>query len=381
MVKANKVKRNGNTFNQTIQGSEFIDDFKEWKKHCLSIDDSRLMLKNSTTLYDFLFNHVFNNIRVGSKNADRNGEGAREALEVIEGILEDKRGITENHVIVIKAMAETVLSHKNTTLDPKDILFTEYEEDEAGEKVKPVKVRGHYRTEKYAKKHGGESVPSEWLSGKNPPHMALFSEGESEWAKPKGLYYILKDAKADIEDTIIDYIYVYDLVAGKNDAKFLEEIAALERFMDKVVNDSKFWNNGGKLLVPKLRKALQSQTFDVNKGNKEQDAVRALTGAGKRGDKGSLVGKIEHFQIKRATSLPILSLVDNALKRKGTNKAPNGYRAWQGERKTGFDYRKTARELYPETYAEGKKPDKGKQRFRPDAKIISKMWQAHLWRD
>jgi len=371
MVKANKVKRNGNTFNQSIEGSEFIDDYKEWKENCLSIDESQLMLKNETTLYDFLFNHVFNNIREGSKNASRNGEGAREALEVIEGILEDKRGITENHVIVIKAMAETVLSLKDTTLDPKDILFTEYEEDDAGEKVKPSIVRGHYRTEKYAKKHGGKAVDSEWLSGKNPPHMALFSEGSTEWSKPKGLYYILKDAKADVEDTIIDYIYVYDLVAGKNDAKFLEQIAALERFMDKVVNNNKFWNAGGKLLVPKLRKELQSETFKVNLGNKEQDAVRALTGAGKRGDKGSLVGKIEHFQIKRATSLPILSLVDNALKRKGTNKAPNGYRAWQGERKTGFDYRKTAKEKFGENTG----------KYKPTAKVISKMWQAHLWRN
>ena len=141
--------------------------------------------------------------------------------------------------------------------------------------------------------------------------------------------------------------------------------------MDKVVNDTKFWNAGGRLLVPKLRKELQSETFKVNLGNKEQDAVRALTGAGKRGDKGSLVGKIEHFQIKRATSLPILSLVDNALKRKGTNKAPNGYRAWQGERKTGFDYRKTAKEKFGE--------DTGK--YKPTAKVISKMWQAHLWRN
>ena len=374
MVKANKVKRNGNTFNQSIEGSEFIDEYKEWKENCLSIDESKLMLKNETTLYDFLFNHVFNNIRVGSKNAGRDGEGAREALLVVEGLLEDDRGITGAHIKVINAMADTVHSLKDTTLDPKDILFTEYEETEAGEKLKPIEVRGHYRTDRYKKKHGGEVVPSEWLSGKNPPHMALFSKGESEWAKPKGLYYILKDAKEGLgpkgEKTQITYVQVYNLVAGKNDAKFLEQLAALEKFMDKVVNNNKFWNAGGKLLVSKLRKELQAQEFTVNLGDKEQTAARALTGAGEAGKEGSLVGKIERFKIKRATSLPILSLVDNALKRKGTNKAPNGYRAWQNERKTGFDYRKTAREKFGE--------DTGQ--YKPESKVISKMWQSLLWR-
>jgi len=374
MTKTNKVKRNGNTFNQSLEGSDFIDDYKTWKENCLSITESELMLKNDTTLYDFLFNHVFNNIREGSKNAGRDGEGAREALEVIEGILEDKRGITGAHVKVIHAMAERVLSHKDTTLDPKSILFTEYEKDEANEKIKEDKVYGHYRTENYKKKHGGEAAPSEWFAGKNPPHMALFAKESGTYAKPKGLYYILKDAKESVgpkgEKTTISYVEVYDLVAGKNDAKFLEQFATLEKFMDKVVNDKKFWNAGGKLLVPKLRKEIQAQEFKLNLGDKEQTAARALTGAGKAGQESSLVGKIERFKIKRATSLPILSLVDNALKRKGTNKAPNGYRAWQGERKTGFDYRKTAKEKFGE--------DTGK--YKPDAKVISKMWQTLLWR-
>lgn len=374
MVKTNKVKRNKNVFSQSIEGGDFIDDYKTWKDHCLSIDDSQLMLKNSTTLYDFLFNHVFNNIRIGSKNAGSDGKGAREALEVIEGLLEDERGITGAHITVINAMAEVVFELKDTTLDPKDILFTEYEKTGADEKLRPVEVRGHYRTENYTKKHGGEAVPSEWLSGKNPPHMALFSKESSEFAKPKGLYWILKEAKEDVgpkgEKTTITYAEVYNLVAGKNDAKFLEQFAALEKFMDKVVNDNKFWNAGGRLLVTKLRKEIQAQEFKLNLGDKEQTAARALTGAGAAGKGSSLVGKIERFKIKRATSLPILSLIDNALKRKGTNKAPNGYRAWQGERKTGFDYRKTAKEKFGE--------DTGK--YRPDAKIISKMWQALLWR-
>ena len=198
MTKTNKVKRNGNTFSQSLEGAEFIDDYKTWKDNCLSITESDLLVENSTTLYDFLLNHVFENIRDNSKNAGRDGEGAREALLVIEGLLEDKRGITGAHIKVINAMAETVLSHKDTTLDPKSILFTEYDKDEAGEKINERRVEGHYRTARYKKKHGGQEAPAEWFAGKNPPHMALFAKESGTYAKPKGLYWILKDAKESV---------------------------------------------------------------------------------------------------------------------------------------------------------------------------------------
>lgn len=373
MVKPNKVKRNGNTFEQSLEDSDFIADYKEWKDHCLSIDESKLMVKNETTLFDFLLNHVFNNIREGSVNRGRDGEGAREALEVIEGLLEDNDGITVAKAKIINSMADVIFALKDDTLDPKDILFTEYEEDEQGDKVRPVTVRGHYRTEKYAEKHGGKATPTDWRAGKNPPHMALFSEGESEFAKPKGLYYILKEAKAGVgkkgEKTIIDYVYVNNLVLSESKTVTeLEKLAEVEKYADKIVNNTAFWK-GGKLMIPKLRKDLQRQIFRINRGKKEQTAVRALTGAGALTDNNSLAGTIERFKIDRATSLPLIKLIENALKRKGTNKAPDGYRAWQSERKGGFDYRKTRREKFGED-AQGNL----------DAKVISKMWQSHLWR-
>ena len=373
MVKPNKVKRNGNTFEQSLDDSDFIADYKEWKDHCLSIDESALMVKGETTLYDFLFNHVFNNIREGSVNSGRDGEGAREALEVVEGLLEDKDGITVAKAKIINSMADIVFELKDTTLDPKDILFTEYEEDEQGDKVRPVEVRGHYRTEKYADKHGGKAVDSEWLAGKNPPHMALFSEGESDFAKPKGLYYILKEAKAGVgkkgEKTTITYVEVNNLVLSETKTVTeLEKLAEVEKYADKIVNNTAFWK-GGKLMIPKLRKNIQQQIFRINRGKKEQTAVRALTGAGALTDNNSLAGTIERFKINRATSLPLIKLIENALKRKGTNKAPDGYRAWQSERKGGFDYRKTRREKYGEN-AKGNL----------DNKVISKMWQSFLWR-
>ena len=71
-----------------------------------------------------------------------------------------------------------------------------------------------------------------------------------------------------------------------------------------------------------------------------------------------------------STATPIINLVDRALKRANTNKAPNGYRAWQNTTKRGFDYRKTRREKFGEE-AQGNL----------DNKVISKMWQQLLWRN
>ena len=88
---------------------------------------------------------------------------------------------------------------------------------------------------------------------------------------------------------------------------------------------------------------------------------------GKRDDPQAIAGKVTTFRLV-ATATPIITLVDRALKRKGTNKAPNGYRAWQNRTKRGFDYRKTREEKYGE----------GTQS--PKNKVISKLWQAHLWR-
>ena len=106
---------------------------------------------------------------------------------------------------------------------------------------------------------------------------------------------------------------------------------------------------------------------------KDQQIIRELARLGKRDDPEAIAGKVTEFKLT-ATALPLLTLVDRALKRKGTNKAPNGFRAWQSDRKTGFDYRKTAREKYPDTYQDDD------FKLNPDQKVISKMWQMNLWR-
>ena len=117
---------------------------------------------------------------------------------------------------------------------------------------------------------------------------------------------------------------------------------------------------------PELRKELEATEFKVKPN--EQAPTREITNLGRVDEKDAIAGTVVSFRLT-ATATPIIELVDRALKRANTDKAPNGYRAWQGDTKRGFDYRKTRREKFGEQ-AQGNL----------DNKVISKMWQMNLWR-
>ena len=371
--KKKQVKMGGNTFNQNIESFKFVKDFITWKENCQSISGDDLFVENVPTLYDFLFTHVFGNIREGSVNSGRDGEGAREALQVIEGIV-DGSVFTQGEAMIINAMAEVLAELKDTSLDPKDILFTEFVETRGGKKRRKVELRGHYRSPAYEKKTGKKAAPAEWFAGKNPPHEALFAESSNRWAKPKGLLAIMQEAKEMVRDDLeISDLEIEEIRGGAPPRDF-DEISAIGDYFDNVIKNPVFWNAGGKLLVNKVRQDLQARSFKLK--NKDQELVASLARFNAEGDKKTPAGKIVDFKLT-STATPIIELVDRALKRAGTNKAPNGYRAWQNSRKRGFDYRKTAKEAFPKTYDE----PKGKGfRMKPDQKVISKMWQARLWR-
>jgi hypothetical protein len=367
MVKETKKKKEvthqGNTFNQDVESLQFIQDYRTWKDNCQSISGDDLYVENVPTLYDFLFTHVFNNIRAGSRNANRDGQGAREAIEVIEGIL-DGTVFTEGEGLVISTMAEVLAELQDTSLDPKDILFTEWAETRGGKRRRKVKLYGHYRSEAYEKKTGKKAAPAEWFAGKNPPHEALFSETSNKWAKPKGLLHIMREAKDMIAGMEINDLEIEEIRGGAPPREF-DNISAIGDYFDSVIKNPAFWSAGGKLLVKKVRQDLQARSFKLK--NKDQELVASLARFNAEGDKKTPAGKIIDFKLT-STATPIIDLVDRALKRAGTNKAPNGFRAWQNARKRGFDYRKTRREKFGEE-AQGNL----------DNKVISKLWQSHLW--
>lgn len=372
--KKNFVPHKGNKVNQKLKNPKFVDEFNEWRSHCQSVSGADLKVKNIPNLYAFLKKH-FTNVRQNSRNAQFIGEGANELLTIIERGVDDDL-FTIEFAKIVEQLATVLDEYKDTgndaggkgiAADPAFILFTEKVTGRAGQKLRDKVVQGHYRTKTYVGE-GGDAVPDEWLAGQNPPHQALYSETATAFAQPRGLYHIMKDASKGMgknAENFSDMEVEVGTIPEGFEASDFEEISSIERYFDKVVRNRAFWK-GGRLILSKLRKDFQNQTFIMS--NKDQSTVRELANLGKVGEKDAIAGKVESVKLT-ATALPLITLVDRALKRKNTNKAPDDYRAWQSERKTGFDYRKTAREAFGDKA--GKNPNK---------KVISKMWQQYLWR-
>jgi len=362
----------GNTFRQEFQNSKFIQEYAEWKDNVQAISGEDMGVVNIDTLWDFLIVHVFENIREGSVNQGRDGEGTIAALEAIESVIEGE-SLTILNVMEIKKAAETLEKLKDGTLDPRLILFTEKEYDDNGDVIDTTNLRGHYRTDKYVKRRKaagskGElpAVDSGWYSGSgNPPHWAVFG-GNTKYAKPRGLLEIMKDISTEVgkegKNIFIEDLDIQNL-KGKNAAQRVAGLSEVEKYFNKVIKNEAFWNAGGRLLVSKVAKDFAAQEFRITP--REQTLVRILSGIGVGKD--SKAGTIRTVKFS-GTALPIIQLVDSALIRAQKKTAPNGYRAWQNARRTGFDYRKTAREKY------------GPDTKNPNTKVISKRWQEHLWK-
>jgi len=386
MVKETKKKKEfqnhkGNKVKQT-HDFPFIESFNTWRTHCQQIGSGDLQVKNIPNLYNMLKNHLKDPyIRGGSRNDGRNNEGAVQFLNVIEGFVDEPDNLfTVQQAQLIANLANVLEKMKDTgkdiggdtaAYDPAFILFTEKPKSATGETLAVREVQGHYATEWYAERNEGVSaVPKDWLAGNNPPHQALFSKTATKYAKPKGLLYIMKDAENMEEET--DMEVEVDTIPSGVDEVDIDEIKSVEDFFNGVVKNTAFWSAGGKLLINKLRRELQATTFTVKPN--EQNPIREIANLGRKEEKDALVGNVISFKLT-STALPIIGLVDRALKRANTKKAPNGYRAWQNARRKGFDYRKTAREKF------GDSVDDEDSQYKPDTKVISKMWQQLLWRD
>ena len=381
MPEDTKKNPNNHKGNKVTQGDgrefKFVRDYKQWRTTCQGVGSGTLQVKHIPNLYIMLKNHMKGNIRARSRNnsPSQDGQGAIQFLDVIDSFIDTADLFTNAQAMLIKSMSNTLEKMKDTgkdaggkspAFDPAFILFTEGRRAGTGQRRKGRTVQGHYATEEYAKNNEGVSaVPADWLAGNNPPHQALFSETKTEFANPKGLLYIMKDAMELLDDVELE-VEVARIPQGV-DAVDIDEIKSVEDFFGDVIKNQSFWSNGGKLLVNKVRAQLQSTDFPVKPN--EQAPVREITNLGKKDEKDGIAGTVVSFRLT-ATATPIITLVDRALKRANTNKAPNGFRAWQNATKRGFDYRKTRREKFGEE-AQGNL----------DNKVISKMWQQLLWRN
>ena len=367
------VEFNNTKLKDLDPNNTFVEDYKTWREFTQGIGEGALFVQNATTLYDFLANHVLKPRR-GSRNSA--GGGANEVLTVINTFV-DGDLLTVANLKVIKGLENVLITMKDSgkdfaidgtdeVLDPAHILFTEVVDGEE------QTVTGHYATSTYAERYDVPKAPDEFFAGKNPPHLALFSDTATSYCEPYGLLKILQSLE------IPEYGVEDEPIGGGDDA-----ILEVEQYFDKIVRDSTFWR-GGRLITSKLRRDVKTKTFKLT--SKDEAYVRERVKLGAKTSNDALAGKIRTITFETPTLEPLLELVDNALKRKNTKKAPDGYRAWQGERKRGFDYRKTALEAFgPDSKRLARnRPKTGKGSktalYGDDTKVISKMWQMHLWR-
>lgn len=351
--KKNWVTHNGNKVYQT--GVKFIDEFNEWRDNCLKIGAGDLKVKHIQNLYQFLKNHFKDKyIRKpgksedskGSRNLSFAGEGVNTLLNSLEKTVDDDLFDTQTAETIV-ALSNVLAAYKDTgedaggsgiAADPAFILFTEKRFGRAGQRLADSTVQGHYATSSYADKYGVEQAEDEWLSGNNPPHQALYSETETKFAKPRGLYHIMKDAKDSLPD--IENEVIIENTPSNASPEDYEKIGEIEKYFNKVIRNKSFWEDG-RLLTRKVRQDFQNQTFELKRS--DQEIIREFARLGAEKDEDSIYGKVTRFKMS-GTALPIIILVDRALKRANTNKAPDGYRAWQNDRQGGFDYRERGNE-------------------------------------
>lgn len=379
-LKKTPTEFNGTPLTQAMQDNKFIQEYQEWESFCRSVSGTALKVKNIPTLFDMLNEHITDdNTRENSINRKQGkiGQGGISILGEISKILNGE-SFTVLEVLKIQELVEELEEMKDTSLDPKDIRFTEQLYTSTNRKRgDPVERRGHYRTKTYVarmkakgKDDGlGEAVDDSWLSGNNPPHQALFSEGPSDFAKPRGLLGILEDAEENLRNIKIQDVVISETKADSGITR-LNQVSVIQDFFDTVVNTQGFWRRGqGKLMPSNVKREISAMDFSGLRRN-DKEIIREVAGLGKRTEKASLYGDLDSFSLSLSTGA-IVSLVDAALKRKGKDdgyyRAPDGYIAWQGAIARGFDYRKTRKEINPNKY-------KDTSSRSANAKTISKSW-------
>lgn len=353
-VRKKTSKYNKQSITQTFEGSDFQKNYNDWEDHCDSIDKDKLQIK-SGTLLDFLVQHV-DEARDGTSR-----NGARLPIKEIREILNSDI-ITKPAIQKVKDMRKHISEMKNSKgkggLDPAFISFTDRAYDKRGKFRSKRTVEGHYMTQNYVNrkvfkdknlKGKLKPVDGDWLTGKNPPHLALFSETEGDYSKPFGLLKILDEALDSFKDITVQPII--DTITRANAMK-LDSIYPIEKFFDNVVKTEGYWKASGELKTSSVASEFKATQFDVKPSGAR--IIQSLTNLE------DVAGKITAFKIK--ATIPINYLVGEALKRKNKKNAPAGEknRAWA---KSGFDYRKTRKEVY------------GKDTKSPDKKVISKSWQ------
>lgn len=341
-------KINGIDVTQDFRDSGFPDAWELWRTTTSNMTE--LGLKGDLSLLDFLILHIEKEPVKRPKSSSVAGVGALEQVRILLEMMQGVKILRYVHEENLRKMVKQLEERENTSLDPANILFTEPVYTKKGKKreVDGTPVYGHWRTAHFVKhsKKFNEAVPKTWYNyaenkAKNPPHLALYSETDTKYSKPKGLLYIIKDALDGIGGTPVHLGHIpikssVQLQAFPQVTKYMEGLLTSAYFPKGVIN------------YGKIQDAVSSQKFKVE--NNQEELIRRNINMGEKNEQAP-AGKLASFGVNIS------------------NRAIEGFIKGQ--------FRGVKRPKIGQYYIKGKAKGGKKTMFPP----IKKSWMDILWRD
>ena len=310
----------GQQVEQRLESSKFIQDWETWKS------------TSPETGYEFLMKH---GIKTGGNERTQTTfeqtKGHMKYIRKLDDILDFDEFIGQTEIDFLKKYVEFIKEAEGTNYDPAKIAYHEKVYGADGKLLRRVPVWGHWATKKFTKRTEGKygsAVNEDWYTydvntiANNPPHQAIYSESATEFAKPKGLLYILEDAIEELEK--IENIII---IRNVRNASRLMGLPEIKTYLESLMNGTYFEN--GRMKGPAIANALKGQKFEVQ-GEAQEKIVRDLADIPEE----EIAGDILYFVVETSPAI-IEQMYMASSKRKAGGYFIHGKRMDKRPRKVG----------------------------------------------
>jgi hypothetical protein len=322
-----KIKEiNGQQVEQRLESSKFIQDWETWKSTSPEYG------------YDFLMSHGLKSDRTGTTfQVDK---GHLKFIRKLDDILDFDEFIGQVEIDFLIKYKEFIEEAEGTTYDPSHIAYHEKVYGADGKLLRRVPVWGHWATEKFTKRTDskyGPAVNEDWYTydankiANNPPHQAIYSKSATEFAKPKGLLYILEDAIKEL----IKMENIFHIRKLRNAGRLME-LPQIKTYLEGLMNGTYFEN--GRMKGPAIANALKGQKFEVE-GETQEKLIRDLADISEK----EIAGDILYF-ILDTTPVVIEQMYMASSKRKAGGYYIHGKKMDKRPRKEGVPVAKSWRD-------------------------------------
>jgi hypothetical protein len=325
-----KIKEiNGQQVEQRLESSKFIQDWQTWKS------------TSPETGYEFLMKHGIQSGDSERRNTTfQQSKGHLNYIRKLDDILDFDEFIGQVEIDFLIKYKEFIEEAEGTNYDPAKIVYHEKVYGADGKLLRRVPVWGHWATKKFIKratengKDYGPEVNEDWYTydankiANNPPHQAIYSATATEFAKPKGLLYILEDAIKEL----IKMENIFHIRKVRNAGRLME-LPEIKTYLEGLMNGTYFEN--GRMKGPAIANALKGQKFEVQ-GEAQEKLIRDLADISEK----EIAGDILYFIID-TTPVVIEQMYMASSKRKAGGYYIHGKRMDKRPRKEGVPVAKS----------------------------------------